>query len=96
MIKKIYKFELPHRYKTKLLLNKNAEILAVAEQNAVLCLWVLVDPSAEKEKRVFMFRKTGAAINFERENQYRHIRTFQSQDGVLVYHLFEEFGNEEI
>jgi len=84
-MKTIWKYDInPY---SKLKIPKGAEILSVQCQKDKSCIWVLVDPSNEKELRVFRGYGTGHELP---DNPGKFIGTFQLFDGDLVFHLFEE------
>lgn len=84
-------------WKYKLLLNGSqfieipigAKILDVQIQNYEVCLWALVNPKLEKEKRCFEIFGTGHDICSDMGTSREYVGTFQLRDGALVFHLFE-------
>jgi len=90
---KIFKYELPVEDYFELELPAGAKILTVQTQFELNLhpperpkIWVLVDPSAEKEKRKFRIIGTGKNFN---ENGMVYLGTFQQFGGALIWHLFE-------
>lgn len=64
-----------------------AQILHVAMQREMPCIWAIVDPNAPKVTRKFHLSGTGHPLE-ESCTQYNHVGTFQMHDGALVFHLF--------
>lgn len=62
-------------------------VLTIQVQRGTPCLWVLVNPEAEKETRRFRLAGTGHPIESQHADMY--IGTFQLHGGSLVFHLFE-------
>jgi len=87
MDKVIYKYEFETEALTKIKMPIGAEILALQTQNNKPCLWILVDPAAEMQTRIFEIIGTGWTFN-KTDNQ-KYIGTYQVQGGLFVYHLFE-------
>jgi len=83
----IWKYELKLENLEIIEMPKGAEILAVQVQGMSPCIWALVDPSAEKEKRSFEIFGTGFEIPDNVERKF--IGTFQLSPHRLVFHLFE-------
>lgn len=65
---------------------KDAQIVHVADQRGMICVWAVVDPTAsEQENRVLMICGTGG--DCPSVSQGVHLgSTFQ---GELVFHIFE-------
>lgn len=51
-------------------------------------MWVMVDPDAHKEARSFTTIGTGHGINTS-VGELKYLDTYQTDDGYLVWHLFE-------
>jgi hypothetical protein len=66
-----------------------AQVLSVREQGQEICLWALVDPLADKEKRKFVSFGTGHDIPSQ---PMTFIGTAHLGGGSLVFHVFETFG----
>jgi hypothetical protein len=64
---------------------EGAEVLAVQEQAGKVCLWMMVDPEAKKEKRTFVIVGTGHPI--EGASYLDYYGT--AQVGPMVWHVFE-------
>lgn len=58
-MKTIWKFSLQPTVEHTILMPVGAEILSVQTQRNTACIWALVDPTAEKEKRKFIIVGTG-------------------------------------
>lgn len=65
---------------------KGADVLSVREQGEDICLWALVDPSAEKEQRQFVAFGTGHDVP---DRNMKFIGTAHLHDSSLVFHVFE-------
>lgn len=88
--KAIWKFQYKGAFDCKIEMPKGAEILSAQLQNDIICIWALVDPSAEKETRNFSLVGTGHHIKtddgkFIATFVFPKIFNFFNQ----VYHLFE-------
>jgi len=81
----IWKFEIKNNLAIEIPIN--AEILTAQTQNGIPCLWILVDPEAEKQTRHFNVYGTGQMIT---ENPGKYINTFQMQGGLFIFHVFEK------
>jgi hypothetical protein len=90
MIKKVFKYEI-HQPQDEITLPmpKGAEILTVQEQKGTVCVWALVNPENETERRLFRMAGTGHPIHYDMGINYKYINTFQLFEGDLVFHLFE-------
>lgn len=87
MEKTIWKYELKTEDIQSVTMPKGGTILTLQTQNDNPCLWVLVDPNAEKEVRGFMIYGTGHIIPTE-PYPHTYIGTYQHLNG-LVFHVFE-------
>ena len=92
MIKKVFKYSLRFDDKITVNLPEGAEVLTAQTQYDHPCLWVLVDPAAKKEKRVFRLAGTGHPIAFDMGSNYKFIDSFHFKGGTVVFHLFEMLG----
>ena len=88
MKKQIWKFEI-NPNKVIVEMPKGAEILTIQTQNGTPCIWALVNPESEKEKRHFEVYGTGHNIHYDMGIVRKYINTFQLEGGLLVFHLFE-------
>lgn len=86
-MKTIWKYELETMDVRVVEMPVGAEILTVQEQRGKLCLWALVDPEADKERRVFCIHGTGHPVSTVALKKY--IGTYQLMEGALVFHVFE-------
>lgn len=83
-MKTIWKF--PLQPECTLDMPKGAEVLSVCKQSDEICLWALVDPSAEKEQRRFVGFGTGHDVP---DRPMKFIGTAHLHGGSLVFHVFE-------
>ena len=67
-------------------LPRGAEILSVAVQRGVVCLWALVDPEQPREDRHLVVAGTGQDVPDERG---RFLGTVLLADGDLVFHIWD-------
>jgi len=107
---RIWKYDLPIVSHFTLELPKGARILDVQVQRKkttnnlfaqpdgtveVPCLWAIVEPANEKEKRHFFLRGTGQSVLVAASNKWdamyhlNYVGTFQLHNGEVVMHLFE-------
>jgi hypothetical protein len=85
---RIWKFPLTVTGEQDIQIPFNAIILDVQMQQGVPCLWAVCNiGNMEVTKRIFIFG-TGHRIDFEKVGKY--IGTFQMEEGMLVFHVFEE------
>lgn len=91
MEKTIWKFELEPGT-TAMNLHKGAEILTIQTQRETPCMWVLLDPNEETEKRYFEIFGTGGPVPSNDGYERKYINTFQLSGGSLVFHLFERLN----
>jgi hypothetical protein len=63
-----------------------AQPLCVQMQGSFAQLWALVDPDAQVETRYFRLAGTGHQID---DTNPRYIGSFQMNNGVFIFHLFE-------
>lgn len=87
MRRTIWKYDLDTQDEVVLDIPKGAEILTVQMQFGKPCMWVMVDPKADKEHRVFEIVGTGNPMEINEERQY--VATYQLMQGALVFHVFE-------
>lgn len=83
----IWKFPLTVTDRQKVVMPKGAQILHVASQYEIPCLWALVDEYAEKEERLFAIFPTGN-VRFDAANA-KHVGSFILSGGAFVGHIFE-------
>lgn len=90
-IMRIYKHTLEVTDSQVVRMSKGARLLHVAEQRGELCLWTLVDITAEDVSRYIYIVGTGNPANVALTTDY--VGTAQMMNGALVWHVFagEEF-----
>jgi len=86
MTQTVYKYPFQIADEVILGIPSDAQLLTVQMQNGQPCLWALVDPGNEIERRRLLVRGTG----HDAEEIGRYISTFQMHGGALVFHVFEE------
>lgn len=64
-----------------------SEILTVQMQHGKPQLWAIVNPELSKEKRHIRIHGTGHRVSTV--DTLKYISTFQMENGVLVFHVFE-------
>lgn len=69
-----------------LVLHQGANVLSVAVQYGVVCVWALVDLSRETEKRAFRIYGTGGSCEINQRAQF--LGTVLLAGGELVLHVF--------
>ena len=84
-MKTIYKYTLTGRYTTEIEMPVGAEIIHFAEQQGQYCIWAMVNPDADKEKRTFTVVGTGWELDDDVD--HRHIGSVF--DGPFVWHILE-------
>lgn len=92
-MKTIWKFECKVEDRFTLEMPEGARILSLQTQGQVPCLWALVDTDTPLEKRYFRLLGTGHPVDFSVPRHVFH-GTFQLFGGSLVFHLFENIGEE--
>lgn len=85
MARTIWKIEISSSH-GGMMLPKGATPLSVHTQNGQPCMWMSVDPNAEREKRDFRAFGTG---QFLPENIGTFVGTFLVENDALVFHVFE-------
>lgn len=85
----IFKYPVPIEDHFTLELPKDAKILTVQTQRSAPHLWAMVDSETEKEVRYFRLSGTGHPMGEDYLRIINYIGTFQIENGVLVFHLFE-------
>jgi hypothetical protein len=81
----IWKYKLEPE--TLFLMPIGAKILCLKVQDDTPFMWVLVDPTADKEKRIFRSYGTGEEMP---DNPGTYIGTILNCKGTKVFHVFEE------
>ena len=91
MKKQIWKFQInPNKVIVEMPIG--AEILTIQNQKENACIWALVNPENEKEKRHFEVFGTGHNIHYDMGFERKYINSFQMEGGNLVFHLFERLS----
>lgn len=85
--KTIWKFAIPDSTVVTLTMPQDATPLSVQMQCGSPVLWALVDPEAPKVERTF--HVVGTGWDFDPTGT-SYVGTFQVQEGLLVFHLFEQ------
>jgi hypothetical protein len=65
---------------------KDAEVLSIQDQKGIICMWVLVNPHNQLERRGFRIYPTGQPVEYNGD----YIGTFQLSGGDIILHLFED------
>ena len=87
MNKAIWKFELEVTDNQVIEIPIDSEILTAQVQNGKPCLWALVNPTKNKEKRFIEMFGTGHEIDMNVNRNY--LGTIQLHDGLFIVHVFE-------
>jgi len=66
-----------------------ARILTVQKQRSQPQMWMLVDPEASCEERIFRIIGTGHKYPASEMESWTYHGTFQTREGDFVWHLFE-------
>lgn len=86
----IWKFVLEIVDKQEVMMPAGAELLSVANQNSSLCLWALVNPLKEYQKRHIEVIGTGNRIPQQEPGVNRRFLGTAVID-PFVWHVFEEY-----
>jgi len=87
-MKEIWKYPLEVSHNI-LKIPKGGKILSVQSQYGRPCLWVLVDPKAEKENVVIKTFGTGHPLSNEETTDIEFIGTYQLNGGNFIGHVFQ-------
>ncbi len=93
--KVVHKYEVPYG-EGSVSMSKGAELLHVATQpkdpqgKEGVCVWALVDPSTELERRKIGYFATGEEIPTEAE----YVGTAITPDKTFVWHVFARAGDK--
>ena len=87
MSRTIHKYPLSMAGVQTVHLPDGAEILHVAPQRNMVCLWALVNPESAKVPRYILIAGTGHVV--QEGPHLEHLGTFMLNDGALVFHAFE-------
>jgi hypothetical protein len=90
MSKVIWKYPLEVRDSNVIKMPEGAKILCVQTQNNIPCIWAIVDAEESLENRFFRIVGTGQFLQKEYLDYKEYIGTFQLDNGLLVFHLFED------
>jgi len=85
----IYKYPIPIKDHFTLELPKDAKILTIQTQRGAPQLWAMVDSETEKETRYFKLGRTGYPLGDDYLRIINYIGTFQIENGILAFHIFE-------
>lgn len=85
-MKAVWKYPLPEVV-NHIEMPKDAQVLTIHEQRGDACLWALVNPTHEKETRLFCVLGTGS--EFEEHDTMDYLGTFHLANGNMVFHVFE-------
>ena len=88
MEKTIYKYEL-ETTDSQTIEIPSGKIISVQMQKDKLCLWALVNPEMDKQKRLIEIYGTVNPIKEIEGTTLYHRGTYQLNDGELVFHVFE-------
>ena len=88
-MKTIWKYEIETTDEFELQMPQGGCILDLQIQRGVPCIWVEVDPSAEKITKVFRVFGTGHTIPEKERVAYNYCGTYQLTVANLVFHLYE-------
>lgn len=89
MSKEVWKFKLSEA-KESIEMPIGAQILSVQVQSREPHLWALVDPKEANESRCFEVYGTGHPIHYDMAIERNYIGTIQTNEGRLVFHVFEQ------
>jgi hypothetical protein len=85
-MKTIWKYPLEVTDYQNVRMPEGAEILSVADQYGVICVWALVDPEADLENRMFYIFGTGNPVSETLPWQF----VGSVQQNIFVWHVFAE------
>jgi predicted metal-binding membrane protein len=81
----VWKFQLRIEDLQSVAMPDGAEIIGVADQNDILCMWAIVDPDAAPVVRTFAIVGTGQPI----PPHAVYVHSARMRDSLLVWHVFE-------
>ena len=85
-MKEVWKYKIEPNIKIDM--PKDSEILCVQTQFKKPCIWVMVNPNEKiMETREIEVFGTGHKMS---DNNRKYIGTFQVNDGMFVFHVFEK------
>ena len=85
-MKTIWKYEINITDEQTIMMPKGSRTLSFQLQNGIPCIWAVVEPNVEKEKRKFFIAGTGNPFPCEINAMF--IGTIQNNG--FVWHLFEQ------
>lgn len=85
-MKTIWKYELQIIDRQEIDMPVGAEVLHVAEQNGVLCMWAVVEPDNVKAPSTILIRGTG---HYFTGDEGHHLGSVVTAGGALVWHVFD-------
>jgi hypothetical protein len=86
-MKAIWKYPLVITDTQSVWMPAGAELLTAQEQNGMLCLWALVNPTAELRQHAIYVVGTGNPTYMDAAD---YVGTVQMAGGMLVWHVFAE------
>ena len=91
----IWKFPLETTDRQVIRMPVGSRILTVQtqSQSGKPCLWAVVDSDAPLQPRGFEICGTGHPMSINGDEIHEYIGTYQLNDGQLVFHVFEIFGD---
>jgi len=89
MSKKIFKYQIMTTDYQEIAMPGKAEILTVQTQNEAPCIWALVNPDLEPERRHIEVFGTGHDVPCDEHITRIYIGTYQLNGGALIFHVFE-------
>ena len=92
MNKQIWEFPITDPANIIIPMPKNAEVLTIQMQGQNPCIWALVEPDNELEKRYFELHGTGHNMRYDIWVERKYINTIQMHSRKLVFHLFERIS----
>lgn len=87
MLEQVWKFPLELRDHAEVSMPEGAKVLMIGEQNGVVWIWALVDPTKPYEGRTFRVAGTGHELG-RIPDDAEHLGSVILQDGLLVFHVF--------
>lgn len=88
---RVWKYQIGPIGRSKIAIQKGAEILHVGMQRQSICLWARVDETAAEIMRIFEVIETGDAIP-ECDNTIKrvyYVGTVKVMDASMIYHVFD-------
>lgn len=82
-MKQIWKYQL-HRENNEIDAPPIEKVLHTEQQGGSLCIWVIVDTTAERRKQTFKLVPTGVDLP-----EGEHVGSCMMYDGTIVLHVFK-------